>query len=309
MFGIWEDLSPFNLILFCFVFPLVWLSRMWVYYADSCGYGEAFFKLNLFLLLAVFLLWLILVFPKIRDRERLDSEERRFAKERMAELSFLFLLLSLIASVKAICFYFILFAALQFGQPKGVSKVLFAAVFMAGTYTWSLSGHVGAINCAKISSEKANMHTFQIIVETYGVDHRAVYPPNVAVLHQVASVKEQLYSAYWKDFSNPYTALSGKGKSYDDLGQYWNLSQPIVAAQKLQLPKTYMDFLGIRFYKPRRFYEWELSYEGFTKVPLFAQRGLVLYHRVDPAHYEIYGVGKGGEFVTDKGKPFVLTNS
>lgn len=82
----------------------------------------------------------------------------------------------------------------------------------------ALPNFIGAQDRAKISSVKANMHTFQTIVETYGVDYGGVYPDDVSTLYTAANDTTQGTSAYWKDFSNPFTSTSGDGQSYQDAG-------------------------------------------------------------------------------------------
>lgn len=77
----------------------------------------------------------------------------------------------------------------------------------------ALPNFIGAQDRAKISSVKANMHTFQTIAETYGVDWGGVYADDVATLSTEATTSS---NAYWKDFANPFTSGSGSGASYTD---------------------------------------------------------------------------------------------
>lgn len=79
----------------------------------------------------------------------------------------------------------------------------------------ALPNFIGAQDRAKISSVKANMHTYQTMTETYGVDFGGVYPDNVAALSTEAN-KAGATSAYWKDFNNPFTNKTGDGFSYED---------------------------------------------------------------------------------------------
>lgn len=64
---------------------------------------------------------------------------------------------------------------------------------------------------------KANMHTFQTMVETYAVDWGGIYPPDVKALYLEANQtdKTKVYP-YWKDFANPVLGTSGEGNSYQD---------------------------------------------------------------------------------------------
>jgi len=81
---------------------------------------------------------------------------------------------------------------------------------------YSLSGLLGDFDTIEAqvltSSVKANMHTLQTIVETYGVDAGGVYPAQLETLLQAAQA-ETPYSAYWRDFANPVTQEKGLGKS------------------------------------------------------------------------------------------------
>lgn len=88
----------------------------------------------------------------------------------------------------------------------------------------ALPNFIGAQDRAKISSVKANMHTFQTIVETYGVDFGGVYPPSVSGLETAAKDTTQGTSAYWKEFTNPFTSTSGSGSSYEDFANAAGLS-------------------------------------------------------------------------------------
>lgn len=136
----------------------------------------------------------------------------------------------------------------------------------------ALPNFIGAQDRAKISSVKANMHTFQTIVETYGVDFGGSYAANVTKLNTAATDTTQGTSAYWKDFSNPFTSQSGKDKSYGDA------AAPIKADSSITSLTS-----GIVAY----------AVDGTT-----------------PTKYYIYGGGKKSNVsVRDKGKAFFLTNS
>jgi len=55
---------------------------------------------------------------------------------------------------------------------------------------------------SKSASVKANMHTYQTMIEIYAVDWGGVYPQNVTELIQEA--KEQ---SYYREVTNPYSGL------------------------------------------------------------------------------------------------------
>ncbi|MEK7433911.1 MAG: hypothetical protein AABZ74_12310 [Cyanobacteriota bacterium] len=65
----------------------------------------------------------------------------------------------------------------------------------------------------KVASVMYRMHTFQTIIETYSVDTDGFYPKNVEEVYKFANTGN---NTYWKDFRNPFTNQTGKGKSYDD---------------------------------------------------------------------------------------------
>ena len=133
----------------------------------------------------------------------------------------------------------------------------------------ALPNFIGAQDRAKISSVKANMHTFQTIAETYAVDFGGVYAEDVATLNTAATDTSNT-SAYWKDFNNPFTNATGAGGngSYDDA--------PAVAAN------------------------------GSTNVGT----GITAYTTfISNTGYVLYGGGKTGKTIKDKGQVFELSNS
>src|SRR5690606_10094262 len=70
---------------------------------------------------------------------------------------------------------------------------------------------------ALVSSTKANMHTFQTMVETYAVDWGGYYPDSVAALKNEA---QNVDYPYWKELMNPFSDQSGEGKAYLDYSRY-----------------------------------------------------------------------------------------
>lgn len=77
----------------------------------------------------------------------------------------------------------------------------------------ALPNFIGAQDRAKVSSVKANMHTFQTALETYAVDWGGVYPATSAIL-QTEAIKPE--NDYWKEFKNPFNNSEGTGNAYDD---------------------------------------------------------------------------------------------
>ena len=128
----------------------------------------------------------------------------------------------------------------------------------------SKSGYYhGGSSSEKISSVKSNMHTLQTIVENYAVDNKHFYPSSLEELYKEANKHN-----YWKDFSNPYTSVTGIGIN----GSLLNY-------------KDYNVYI--------------LNYCRY--------RGLVLYNSLGnpPVKYFIYGCGRNGQLIQDKGQNFV----
>ncbi len=69
----------------------------------------------------------------------------------------------------------------------------------------AIPNFVQIIDKAKVSSVKANMHTFQVAIETYAVDSAGVYPQT-----------DVMTSYLPNNFKNPYTnATGGNGGAYN----------------------------------------------------------------------------------------------
>ena len=72
---------------------------------------------------------------------------------------------------------------------------------------------------AKEGSVKANMHTFQLASEDYGVQNDGVYATG-------ATVVEPLLPTAGKNFKNPFTSTQGVGVAFEDIGTF---VRPLVA--------------------------------------------------------------------------------
>lgn len=131
----------------------------------------------------------------------------------------------------------------------------------------------------KASSVKANMHTFQTILETYFVDASGNYPKNVEELYKFANSGK---TPYWKDFKNPYKGTTGKGISFDNFSE-----------------------INKKFY-------WNKLTHKFELIP---KVGIVYYAHVFTngiySKYFIYGTEKNGEvfFDSQTNEPFTLSNN
>jgi prepilin-type N-terminal cleavage/methylation domain-containing protein len=62
----------------------------------------------------------------------------------------------------------------------------------------AVPNYIGSTDRARLANVKANAHTIQLMVETYGTDFKNQYPPDVAGLKAAAQS-----SGYWKDITNP----------------------------------------------------------------------------------------------------------
>jgi prepilin-type N-terminal cleavage/methylation domain-containing protein len=135
----------------------------------------------------------------------------------------------------------------------------------------ALPNFIGAQDRAKISSVKANMHTFQTIAETYAVDWGGVYANNVSTMSTEAITPGR---AYWKDFTNPFSSTSGNTKSYSDMTTSVAGTATVFGASVVP---------GIVLYNA-------IGGSSATK-------------------YFVYGANKAGQAIVDKGTVFMLTNS
>ncbi len=140
-----------------------------------------------------------------------------------------------------------------------------------------------ACSCrSKVSTMKANMHTFQTALEIYVVDH-GVYPESAELLKSEA-VKQN----YWKSFKNPYTNMHGYGRSFGDMSE-WEKGE----AYK---HKSAGYFWGLRV-------RWNPPVKTEYLTP-----GMVLYEYVKSGHYRIYGSDGDGVIIKDRGRNFYLSN-
>lgn len=126
-------------------------------------------------------------------------------------------------------------------------------------------------NKAKDTSSKANAHSVQTMVETFGVDYAGFYPENVKILEKEA--KASKYGAYWKELKNPFT-----NSTKDSIMDYKAYNK--TNAKKLK---------GVTLYQPLN-----CSYNKTNKKNLCKS-------------YKIYAVGENGAFLK-LGKDSFLSN-
>ena len=75
-------------------------------------------------------------------------------------------------------------------------------------------------NRAKEGSTKANMHTFQLAAEDYGVQNNGTYAGSATNL-------ESLLPQGGANFKNPFSQATGSGGSYTDVGTF---ARPLAAS-------------------------------------------------------------------------------
>lgn len=138
----------------------------------------------------------------------------------------------------------------------------------------ALPNFIGAQDRAKISSVKANMHTVQTMLETYGVDWGGTYPSTVGTGPAPGSglIGESLNASnpYYKDFVNPFTS-QGMGTTGSTPGS------------------SLIDITATT-----------------TAVGNIGRTGL---EAVGTTKYFLYGFDKVGAVIKDKGTAFSLSNS
>ena len=148
----------------------------------------------------------------------------------------------------------------------------------------ALPNFIGAQDRAKISSVKANMHTFQTMIETYGVDWGGQYPNTYASIQSEAIARD-----YTKNYANPFT---GQTLSLQNNTNCLRLAEVVTGGGGT--PSSYID---------------NSAYGGPGGAACVGQ---VIYRRSVVASnyglYAIYGLDKTAIWIKDKGKVFELTN-
>ncbi|PIW19150.1 hypothetical protein COW36_01690 [bacterium (Candidatus Blackallbacteria) CG17_big_fil_post_rev_8_21_14_2_50_48_46] len=152
---------------------------------------------------------------------------------------------------------------------------------------FSLPNLIGADCRSPISTVKANMHTVQTMLETYGVDWGGTYPLHFSLLKQEA---QTVRNPYWKAFVNPFN-MQGFTRAYQDFDAEIGLPRK---------PKP-ISFLGVAYFYPA------------LNAPRY-QPGSVLLSASNCAgnsclQYFIYGTDAEGYILEDRQVPFVLSNS
>lgn len=157
---------------------------------------------------------------------------------------------------------------------------LFALLFSIFSAPNSIGFDCGHYN----SSVKANMHTVQTMLETYGVDWGGTYP---ATFQQLEKEARTASNPYWKDFFQPYTDFP-KQPAYTHFNPKLGLPRrpkPIVLAGIYCWPASNLP--------PEKRYP----------------PGRVIFTTLSLTQYFLYGTNRDGYIIEDNKEPFVLSSS
>lgn len=150
----------------------------------------------------------------------------------------------------------------------------------------ALPNFAAAQDRAKVSSVKSNMHTFQMMLETFAVDWGGTYPRLPEDLQ-----REATNNNYAKDYKNPFT------------GKELTISNTITGQMGKGLALAEFT-AGINI-------PWD-SNAVYPGTGGKACRGQVVYRRALASEkftrYTIYGLNKDGSFIKDRGRILVITN-
>lgn len=156
-------------------------------------------------------------------------------------------------------------------------------------FIFSMVSPASACQCgSKVDIVKANMHTFQTILETYAVDWGGAYPTDLNALEKYSKANNQ-----WKDLLNPYTSTSGYGLSFARFKDW----KTAVGYKYKVFKKEYL--FGLRVLSG--------EYKTLETVEK-KQPGLVLYKQLSLTAYRIYGTDENGLLIGDREKKFYLSN-
>jgi prepilin-type N-terminal cleavage/methylation domain-containing protein len=150
----------------------------------------------------------------------------------------------------------------------------------------ALPNFVAAQERAKIASVKSNMHSFEVMLTTYGVDWSGKYPRFPVELNTEAITKN-----YGKSYKNPFTgvSLTAANTTNATVGTGTALAEFATA-----VPPT------------------STSTAVYTGTGGVICAGQVIYRRSQPQDfyekYTLYGLNKDATFIQDKGQIYLLTN-
>jgi prepilin-type N-terminal cleavage/methylation domain-containing protein len=147
----------------------------------------------------------------------------------------------------------------------------------------ALPNFIASQDRAKVASVKSNMHSFQLMLDTYGVDWGGTYPVSLTELRNQANAM-----GYAKNYRNPFTGVNlNLNNSTPGLG----IVEVITGS---------------------------FTPSSFTTNAVFSGpggagcAGQVVYRRAQPTNnyskYTIYGLNKDATFIKDKGQVFMISN-
>jgi hypothetical protein len=266
----------------CLFLGVVMFQRYYV--LDSildCGevYEPEFFQQNYIRVL--FLLMPFLYFSFFYQRHH-------FLESLKENLPFLFIGLATVSLHK----YQPLYLALFVITGMMIKRLRLTALVAGLTFCYLfLPDVLGTYSCDKATSLKANMHTFQVALETYAFENGGKYPESSLELSKLAK-----QGHYWKDFVNPYQGMSGYNKSYRNVSQSELIAIHTKNASSIKTSFWYkLDLLGVRLWEDTRYYHLG---------------GQVLYYPITDKKYLIYGArNRDTHLMYDRHQAFVLSNS